>query len=419
MILVAESPLIEFKNVKKAFNGHTVLDGIDLAIYENQISTIAGKSGGGKSVLLKHVVGLMRPDSGEILFQGKPIAAMKKKEWEEFRSSIGYMFQGNALFDSLNVYDNIALPLVQTTNLSRKAIREKVLRRIEELELTEAVDKYPSELSGGMQKRVALARTLVTDPRIVLFDEPTTGQDPIRKNVILSMIAHARKKFGFTAVLVSHEVPDVFFISDRILILWEGRIAFQGAYEEMTKLKGPVVDEFLRSLEGLQDELTGLMSKEMFRSRYSAELAATKRRANVTALLFSIDFDLLEKGLGHEASLYTLKALAEYTNRHFSPLGGFSARHSRGEILTILPHAGPDEARQLLIAYGKGLQESVLEKIRDVTRQYTGMECFTISVKAGLAELTASDEIDEMINVARNEQQTIATVVCGSGGEGG
>jgi len=403
----------------KGFNSHAVLDGINLSIYENQISTISGKSGGGKSVLLKHIIGLIQPDSGEILFEGKPVRNMGKKEWDDYRSKIGYMFQGNALFDSMNVFDNVALPLVQTTNLSRKVIRQKVMNRIEEMALTEAVNKYPSELSGGMQKRVSLARTLVTDPKIVLFDEPTTGQDPIRKNVILSMIANARKRFGFTAVLVSHEVPDVYFISDRIVILWEGRIAFQGAYEEMTKLRGPVVDEFLRSLEGFQDELTGLMSKEMFRSRYSVELSIGKKKSRVSAILFSIDFDSLEKELGHEASLYTLKALAEYTNRYFGTIGGFSARHSRGEILTILPGAELEEAQQLLSAYSQGLQKNVLERIRDVTRRYVGIGCFAISVNAGLTEANVTEEFDEIIQEARKKQQTVATVLCEGGGQSG
>ena len=143
------------------------------------------------------------------------------------------------------------------------------MSRIEQMELSDVVQKYPSELSGGMQKRVALARSLVTDPVIVLFDEPTTGQDPIRKNIILSMIASYRKKFGFTAVLVSHDIPDVFFISDRIILLWEGKIVFQGTYEELTRLDHPIIKEFLGSIEGLTDELTGLLSKRMFRSRYA------------------------------------------------------------------------------------------------------------------------------------------------------
>jgi len=128
----------------------------------------------------------------------------------------------------MTVFENIAFPLQQTTNLNKKEIEKKVLKRIADLELTEAMDKYPSELSGGMQKRVALARALVEDPKVVLFDEPTTGQDPIRKNMILSMITHYRRKFGFTAVMISHDIPDVFFISDRIIILWEGTDRLRG-----------------------------------------------------------------------------------------------------------------------------------------------------------------------------------------------
>ena len=234
----------------KRFGEKTVLDKVNLSIYENQITTIIGKSGTGKSVLLKHIIGLLKPDEGTILFQGKPVDKMKKSEWEAYRSQIAYLFQNNALLDSMTVFDNVAFPLRQTTNLSKAEIEKRVLKRIEDLELTEATDKFPSELSGGMQKRVALARALVTDPKIVLFDEPTTGQDPIRKNMILSMIIHYRRKFGFTAVMISHDIPDVFFISDRIIILWEGTVGFEGTYEEAVRLKLPMIDEFLRSLEG-------------------------------------------------------------------------------------------------------------------------------------------------------------------------
>ncbi|MCX5806783.1 MAG: ATP-binding cassette domain-containing protein, partial [Proteobacteria bacterium] len=212
------SPLIEFRNVTKQFNDKVVLNKINASIYENQITTIIGKSGTGKSVFLKHIIGLLNPDEGNILFQGMPIDKMNKAERVAYRSTISYLFQNNALLDSMTVFDNVAFPLRQTMDLSKKEIEEKVLKRIEDLELTEALNKYPSELSGGMQKRVALARALVTDPKIVLFDEPTTGQDPIRKNMILSMITHYRKKFGFTAVMISHDIPDVFFISDRIII---------------------------------------------------------------------------------------------------------------------------------------------------------------------------------------------------------
>src|SRR4030043_561927 len=304
-----ETPLIEFRDVTKRFNGTSVLERANLTIYENQITTVIGKSGSGKSVLLKHIIGLLSPDEGSILFRGKPFDEMKKGEWNKYRSKISYMFQNNALFDSMTVFENIALPLRQTTKLKKKDIEQKVMSRIEQMELSEAVRKYPSELSGGMQKRVALARALVTDPAIVLFDEPTTGQDPIRKNIILSLISHYRKQFGFTAVLISHEIPDVFFISDRILLLWEGKIAFHGTYEELTRFKHPMIDEFLRSIEGLSAELPGLVSEQMFRSRYTMTLGGGRVDTTITAVLFSFPFDLLADVLGPPAAIDCLQAL--------------------------------------------------------------------------------------------------------------
>ncbi|HSB30009.1 MAG TPA: ATP-binding cassette domain-containing protein [Candidatus Sulfobium mesophilum] len=263
-----EMSLIEFRGVAKRFNDKTVLDRADLKIYENQITTIIGKSGSGKSVLLKHIVGLISPDQGTILFRGKPVNEMSKKEWDRCRLQISYMFQNNALFDSMTVFENIALPLRQATDLKKTEIEKRVMSRLEQMELSEVIHEYPSELSGGMQKRAALARALVTDPAIVLFDEPTTGQDPIRKNAILSMIAHYRKQFGFTAVLVSHDIPDVFFISDQVLFLWEGKIAFHGTHEELSRFKHPIMQEFKKSMEDLSNELAEPLSREMFRLHY-------------------------------------------------------------------------------------------------------------------------------------------------------
>jgi phospholipid/cholesterol/gamma-HCH transport system ATP-binding protein len=264
-----KTPLIEFRYVTKRFGKNIVLNEVNLKIYENEITTIIGKSGTGKSVLLKHVIGLMVPDGGTILFKGKPIKVMKNGEWDECRAQISYMFQNNALFDSMTVFENIALPLRQTTSLKKKHVEMKVMSRIEQMDLADVVHEYPSELSGGMQKRVALARALITDPTIVLFDEPTTGQDPVRKNVILSMIAHYRKQFGFTAVLVSHDIPDVFFVSDRILMLWEGKIDFQGSHEELRRLDHPIVSEFKESITQLSQELNGDISREMLNLRYN------------------------------------------------------------------------------------------------------------------------------------------------------
>jgi phospholipid/cholesterol/gamma-HCH transport system ATP-binding protein len=414
-----ETPLIEFRDVTKRFGDRTVLDRVNLEIYENQITTIMGKSGAGKSVLLKHIIGLLPPDTGTILFQGKPINKMRKGQWDRYRSQISYLFQNNALFDSMTVFDNVALPLRQTTDLSPKEIEKKVMARIEQTDLTEAAAKYPSELSGGMQKRVALARALVTDPAIVLFDEPTTGQDPIRKNVILSTIAHYRKKFGFTAVLVSHDIPDVYFISDRIILLWEGKIAFQGPYEESMRVDHPMAEEFLRSLEGFQDELTGLLSKQMFRARYAITLNERQTERTVTAVLFSVHFDLLVEALGHVAAAELLKALGKYINTNFTALGGFSVRTHTGEILAILPYTNFQEGQQLVKNFGEGLQKEALSKMGALTEAKIGIaSCFEISVYAGITEANSSEDIDRIIGKARANQDIIAIHRCDPKGGG-
>jgi len=412
-----ETPLIEFRNVTKRFGGKTVLDRVSVKIYENRITTIIGKSGSGKSVLLKHIIGLLEPDEGSILFQGKPVHAMKKSERDDYRSRIAYLFQNNALLDSMTVFENVAFPLRQTTTLSRAEIARRVLRRIEDLELVEAAGKYPAELSGGMQKRVALARALVTDPEIVLFDEPTTGQDPVRKNMILSMIVHYRRKFGFTAVLISHDIPDVFFISDRIVMLWEGSVGFEGTYEEAGRQKLPLLDEFLRSLEGFQDELTGLLSREAFRVHYAAMLGASAPFATGSAALFSVEFERLEENLGPQAALEVIRALGEYTNRHFSSVGGFSTRHKRDQILTMFPHTRPDEAKELVAGFAQELKEEALSRVMSIAGPVTGNEaCFEIHVCAGVTGVSPTDDIDQIIERALATQEVVATHRCESGG---
>ena len=412
-----ETPLIEFKNVTKRFGEKTVLDKVNLNIYENQITTIIGKSGTGKSVLLKHIIGLLKPDEGTILFKGKPINTMKKSEWEVCRSQIAYLFQNNALFDSMTVMDNVAFPLRQTTNFSKAEVEKLALKRIEDLELTEATHKFPSELSGGMQKRVALARALVADPKIVLFDEPTTGQDPIRKNMILSMITHYRRKFGFTAVMISHDIPEVFFISDRIVILWEGTVGFEGTYEEAIRLKLPMIDDFLRSLEGFQDELTGLLSREAFRVHYAVMLWGTATVAAVSAALFSVRLNLVYDALGPQTAMQILKTLGEYTNRRFNPIGGFSARHSRDEILTIFPHKSIDEARQLVADFAHELKHEAIDRIQSIAIAKIGTATsFDIYIRAGVTEVSPADAIDQIIEKARAKQEIVATYRYGSGG---
>jgi phospholipid/cholesterol/gamma-HCH transport system ATP-binding protein len=415
--MLVETPLIEFRDVPKRFGNQTVLNQINLKIYENQITTVMGKSGAGKSVLLKHFIGLLSPDAGTIFFLGRPLDRMGRREWDRYRGQISYLFQNNALLDSMTVFDNIALPLRETTKLSRKEIEQKVMARIEQTELTEAADKYPSELSGGMQKRVALARSLVTDPKIVLFDEPTAGQDPIRRNAILTMVAHYRKMFGFTAVLVSHDIPDVFFISDRIILLWEGRIVFQGSYEESSRLDHPMVEEFLRSLEGLQDELTGLLSKQMFKAKYAMTLNQTQAKQTATAVLFSVELDLLTETLGPLATAEVVKALGKYINTNLGALEGFSVRNHAGQILAVLPYTDLQEAQQLVDNLGDGLQKEALSNIQALTQAKIGASaCFEIYIYAGISEAHSDDDIDDITERASATQKIIGTFRCDSKG---
>jgi phospholipid/cholesterol/gamma-HCH transport system ATP-binding protein len=238
-------PMIEINGLTKAFQGQPVLRGVDLIVPEGMVTAVIGKSGEGKSVLLKHIIGLMRQDAGEILFRGEALSAMPRETRRAFRRRCSYMFQNMALFDSMTVAENIALPLRETEHLSESEAAAKVGAMAERLELVGILGKYPSQISGGMQKRVALARALVTQPGLVLFDEPTTGLDPIRKASVLQLIDSARRLFDFTAVLVSHDIPDVFAVAGHVAMLDAGRIIWQGSPEAIGHCDDPVVQRFL------------------------------------------------------------------------------------------------------------------------------------------------------------------------------
>lgn len=243
------TPLIEFRDVCKRFGDNVVLDGVNLSIYKGEITAVIGKSGTGKSVLLKHIIGLMTPDSGEILYLGTPLNELSKRKRILFKRELSYMFQDNALFDFMNVFENIALPLNETRKLSKTVVREKVHQRMEQLGLKGVDRRYPTELSGGMRKRVALARALVTDPQVVLFDEPTTGLDPVRKNAVHDMIVRYQEQFGFTAVVVSHDIPEIFNIAQRVAMLDQRKITFEGNREETLNSKDRTLTAFIQGLE--------------------------------------------------------------------------------------------------------------------------------------------------------------------------
>ena len=413
-----KEPLIEFQKVTKRFDTRTILDQVDFKIYEGDVTTIIGLSGSGKSVTLKHIIGLILPDDGQILYRGKPLGQMNKIEWNEYIGQISYMFQNNALFDSMTVFENVALPLHQRTGLNKKTIEEKAMARIEQTELTEVAHKYPSEISGGMQKRTALARALVTDPQIVLFDEPTTGQDPVRKNAILGMLAQYQKKFGFTAVLISHEIPDVFFISNRILALYDKKIVFEGPPEEFESLDHPFLDELVGSLEGLQQELTGLYSRRHFKVRYQTDFARRNPNDTYVAAIFKLeDIDTISNSIGHDAVQQIMRSMGSYIYRHFGAVGAFSARQTIDEFGTVLPFSHMEEAEHILADFTDDFQKHGMKELEcALERPSTTENFYELTVSAGLAEGKPQVEIESIMDFARYKQEPIAHFKCSFGG---
>jgi len=420
-------PLIEFRGVSKTFGTRNILNSIDFSIYEGEVTTLIGLSGTGKSVTLKHIIGMLKPDAGQILFRGKPIDKMSRKEWNAYISQISYMFQNNALFDSMTVFENVAMPLKYTTKLKKKEIEAKAMARIEQTELTEVADKYPSEISGGMQKRAALARALVTDPNIVLFDEPTTGQDPIRKNAILSMVAEYQKRFGFTALMISHEIPDVYFISNRILALYDRKIVFQGNPEDFESLDHPFRQELISSLESLGEELTGLYSKRHFKVRYQSDLSQRQADASYAAAVFTIDdLDTITQNIGHDVAQQIIRSLGAYINKHFGAVGGFSSRQTINEYATVLPYSNLEESERILVDFTKDFKAHGIENIEEheiweldsnVKHEDPAGEYVEFSVLAGLAQGKPQIEIESVMEFARFNQKELARFRCARGGK--
>ncbi|MDA8078563.1 MAG: ABC transporter ATP-binding protein [Nitrospiraceae bacterium] len=237
--------MIEIRGLKKSFKDQVVLDGLDLEIGSGEVVAIIGKSGGGKSVLLKHLIGLLKPDAGTILINGVDITSVDVHELRKVRQQFGVVFQGSALFDSLTVFGNVAFPLRERKKLPKEAIRENVLEALEDVGLRGMGNKYPAEISGGMKKRVALARALIAEPSIVLFDEPTTGLDPLILNSIHRLITHTHRKYRFTGIIISHEIPEIFDVADKVAMLYNGAIIQYGTPEEIKNTENPFVRQFI------------------------------------------------------------------------------------------------------------------------------------------------------------------------------
>ena len=237
--------MIQIEDLHRSFDGVRVLRGVSCEIRKGEILALIGGSGTGKSVILKHMAGLLRPDRGRVLIDGIDITSLGGAELEQMRSRFGFLFQGGALFSSLSVFDNVAFPLREKTKLEEAKIREKVISVLDQVGLKEAEQKYPAQLSGGMIKRTALARALVRAPEIMFFDEPTTGLDPVIAHTILDLIQSLHRRLLFTGIIVTHELARVFGIVERVALLYEGVIRFMGTPDEILTSQDSVVQQFI------------------------------------------------------------------------------------------------------------------------------------------------------------------------------
>src|SRR5881392_3885177 len=239
------SPTITVRSLAKKIGDQEILRGVDLEVATGETLAIIGRSGGGKSVLLKHLVGLMQPSAGEIWIQGQNIIGMSERQLGEIRKKIGILFQSGALFDSMTVEENIAFPLREAGERDPKVLRAKVAEMLDVMEMEGQEDKMPESLSGGMKKRVGLARSIIRRPSCVLYDEPTSGLDPVVADSINRLIRRLQHRFGMTSIVVTHDMKNAFDVADRIAYLHEGRIYFYGTPDELTRCRDPIIQDFL------------------------------------------------------------------------------------------------------------------------------------------------------------------------------
>jgi phospholipid/cholesterol/gamma-HCH transport system ATP-binding protein len=239
--------MIELRNVHKAFGKQVVLNGVDFEVREGETVALLGPSGTGKSVLLKHVIGLIRPDQGEIYVDGKDVCVLKRRELSELRSHIGYVFQNGALFDSMNVFENVRLGITDEDRYADlEYCRQRVAECIRLVNLpADTIEKFPAQLSGGMRKRVGIARAIAGNPKYLLYDEPTSGLDPVNADIIDGLVQRLDHELGVTSVMVTHDVRGAFRVADRLALLSEGKIVMQGTPQEFLDSTNQKVREFL------------------------------------------------------------------------------------------------------------------------------------------------------------------------------
>jgi phospholipid/cholesterol/gamma-HCH transport system ATP-binding protein len=237
--------MISVRDLWKAFGSNQVLTGVNLEVAEGSTCVILGGSGSGKTVLMKHIIGLLKPDKGQVFVDGEDIIPLDERELERVRRKFGMVFQGSALFDSMTVYENVSFALREHSNLSEEEIRAKVREKLGIVGLRDVEEKYPADLSGGMRKRVGLARAIILDPKIVLYDEPTTGLDPITTDYVDDMILTAKQQLRVTSVVISHDIASSFKVADQVAFLYEGKIVAHGPPAELRHSQHPGLKHFL------------------------------------------------------------------------------------------------------------------------------------------------------------------------------
>ncbi len=404
-----QEPLIEFKQVSKRFGDKVVLDRADLSVYPGQVTTLIGKSGVGKSVTLKLIIGLLRPDSGQVLYQGQDLGRMPSREKKQLLRGVNYMFQNNALFDSLNVFENIALPLREKYRLGHKEVNSRVKAKMQLLDLGDIGHNFPSQISGGMQKRVAMARALITDPEVVLFDEPTTGLDPLRKNNVLGMITENQKEFGFTSVLVSHDVPDIFYISNRIAVLDEGRVLFQGTAQELEQFENQIIHDFINSSQSLKNHVLGLQTKQELENIYRDKILQGGLEDGFVLLLWDIaNLERVEEQVGHFMGQEIVSVLTQAIQKRLRGDQDLLGRYSQDRLVCLVSSADLYSAEQLT--------RDVMRELQDLTfmhRYSSSPSCVDFSITAAALPGNRQKTLQQLVSEASLHKGECISLVCG------
>jgi len=237
--------MINIHNLKVSFGEKSVINGIDLEVQKGETFVIIGQSGIGKTVILRHIVGFFEPDKGDVFIDGEKMNGAQMKKKEMLRAKMGFLFQFGALLNWINVWDNVALPLTESGAMPQEAVMRHVAERLDDLQLSDAKEKFPADLSGGMKKRVGLARAMITNPEIILYDEPTTGLDPVMSSRISELILMMQKKYNVTSVVVTHDMKSAFHVADRIAMLYDGKIVQCGTPKEIRQSENPIVRQFI------------------------------------------------------------------------------------------------------------------------------------------------------------------------------